>query len=302
MKFSKFQGAGNDFIIINNMEERIPVEKLGSVAAQLCRRRLSVGADGLMAVDTPDQGGDYKMRFYNADGSESEMCGNGARCIARYGYEKGLAGETQNIETTAGMVTGRRIDRRMYQIRLNDPTAAELNLTAQIDGRTYGYAYLELGNPGIPHAVVELPGFRDMDEDEMRELGRKLRFYEAFPKGANVNFFELTGEDRLAEKTFERGVEDFTLACGTGTGCVVAALTLMGRVSGQDVLVDVPGGQLRITAERRQGAADGICGTGDRAEEAAGRRGLAAEISALYLTGPTNIVAEGEITDEDFTL
>lgn len=279
MKFEKLHGAGNDFIIINNMEEHIPVEKLGSVAAQLCRRRFSLGADGLMAVEAPEAGGDFKMRFYNADGSEGEMCGNGARCIARYGYENGLAGKTQRIETMAGMVMGERIGERMYRIRLNDPTTVKLSQSAEIDGKTYSYSYLELGDPGIPHAAVELPEFPDMEEDELRELGRKLRFYRAFPKGANVNFFTVTGRDAVREKTFERGVEDFTLACGTGTGSVVAALTLSGRVSGSNVRVDVPGGTLHITVEIKGG-----------------------KVTGLYLTGPTNIVARGEITDEDFAL
>ncbi|WP_130862362.1 diaminopimelate epimerase [Bacilliculturomica massiliensis] len=286
MKFSKFQGAGNDFIILNNMEEKIPAEKLGAVARQLCRRRFSLGADGLMAVDHPVQGGDYRMRFYNADGSESEMCGNGARCIARYGYEKGLAGEIQRIETKAGMVTGRRIDPRMYQIRLNDPTKIELDHVAEIDGRKYEYYYVELGDPGIPHAIVELPEFQLMEEERLRELGRALRYYKDFPKGANVNFFVQTGPEELWEKTFERGVEDFTLACGTGTGSVVTVLTLLGRVSGRDVRVRVPGGELRITVEL----------DGEKPDGAPDR------VRALYLTGPTNIVAEGEITDEDFSL
>lgn len=287
MKFSKLQGAGNDFIIINNMEEKIPPEQLSQVAKQLCRQHFSIGADGFMAVDHPMEGGDYRMRFYNADGSQGEMCGNGARCIARYGYEKGLAGEIQRIETTAGLVVGERIDRRMYRIRLNDPTKIRLNQRMEMDGRSYEYAYLELGNPGIPHMVVELPEFLQMEEGVLRELGRKLRHFDGFPKGANVNFFALTGEDQVEEKTFERGVEDFTLACGTGTGCVVAALTLLGRVSGRDVAVNVPGGQLRIGVERNQtiNPEDGAMG-----------------ITALFLTGPTNIVAEGQVTDEDFIL
>ena len=101
MKFWKMNGAGNDFVVLNNLEEHLRVEDLPQVARTLCERHLSIGADGLMVVDAPDQGGDYKMRFYNADGSMGEMCGNGARCICRYGYENGLAGETQTIETTS---------------------------------------------------------------------------------------------------------------------------------------------------------------------------------------------------------
>ena len=110
MKFTKIHGAGNDFIIINNMIEKLPPEVFGKLAKKLCARRLSIGADGLMVVDYPDGDADFKMRFYNSDGSVGEMCGNGARRIARYGYENKLAGEIQHIETTAGLVTGHRKD------------------------------------------------------------------------------------------------------------------------------------------------------------------------------------------------
>ena len=109
MRFWKMNGAGNDFVVLNNLEEHLPAECLPQAARTLCQRHLSIGADGLMVVDAPTQGGDYKMLFFNSDGSVGEMCGNGARCICRYGYELGLAGETQTVETTAGIVTGRRI-------------------------------------------------------------------------------------------------------------------------------------------------------------------------------------------------
>ena len=272
-------GAGNDFVVLNNLEEHLNVEDLPQVARTLCERHLSIGADGLMVVDAPDQGGDYKMRFYNADGSMGEMCGNGARCICRYGYENGLAGETQTIETTAGIVTGRRITSRLYKIRLNDPTTVRLDDPVEVDGIRYDCAYVELGSPGIPHAVVPYRDLKNADENKLRELGRKLRWHPAFPKGANVNFYELTGEDTVYERTFERGVEDFTYACGTGTGSLVTVLTLQGKVSGHDVQVDMAGGRLIIDTVREGSA-----------------------IRDLYLTGPTNIVAKGEVTDEDLCL
>ena len=101
-----------------------------------------------------------------------------------------------------------------------------LDAPVVIDGVRYECSYLELGDPGLPHAVVPYPNLAQADENALRELGRKIRFYPEFPKGANVNFCELTGEDEVFERTFERGVEDFTYACGTGTGCVVTALTL----------------------------------------------------------------------------
>ncbi len=279
MRFTKMNGAGNDFIILNNLEERLPRDRFPAIARLLCHRHLSIGADGLMVVDTPTEGGDYRMLFYNSDGSMGEMCGNGARCICRYGYEHGLAGERQTVETTAGIVTGERIDRRMYRIRLNDPTTVRLDGAVEVDGTTYPCAYVELGNPGIPHAVVPYPNLREADENALRELGRSIRWHKDFPKGANVNFYELIGPDHIFERTFERGVEDFTYACGTGTGSVVTVLTLRDQVSGKNVQVDMAGGRLVVDAER-----------------------VLSHIASLYLTGPTNIVCEGFVTDEDLQL
>ena len=232
----------------------------------------------MMIVDAPQNGGDYRMYFYNADGSLGEMCGNGARCIARYGYEKGLAGETQRVETTAGLVVGQRRDKRMYTVRLNDITKFAQDVTAKIDGKTVQCDYLELGNPGLPHAVVLLDGDCAMTQEALRERGRKLRANSAFPKGANVNFCRVIGENEVEELTYERGVEDFTLACGTGTGSVVAALMRRGLVSGENTKVHVLGGELFITLN-----------TDPQTQE----------ITDIYLTGPTNIVAEGEVCDEE---
>ena len=135
MKFWKMNGAGNDFIVLNNLEEKIPVEAIPQIAKTLCERHMSIGADGFMVVDAPTQGGDYKMLFFNSDGSMGEMCGNGARCICRYGYEIGLAGETQTVETTAGIITGQRIDRRLYKIRLNDPTTVKTEGSVEVDDK-----------------------------------------------------------------------------------------------------------------------------------------------------------------------
>ena len=278
MKFWKMNGAGNDFIILNNLEERLPLEALPRIARTLCERHMSIGADGLMVVEAADQGGDFKMLFFNSDGSVGEMCGNGARCICRYGFENGLAGEAQAVETTAGTVFGRRLDRRLYRVWLNDPTPIQLDRPVEVDGVRYACSYVELGEPGLPHAVVPYHNLQNADEHELRELGRKIRWNPAFPKGANVNFYDLTGEDHFFERTFERGVEDFTYACGTGTGSVAAVLTLQGKVSGHQVRADMTGGTLFIDAER-----------------------VHSHITELLLTGPTNIVCTGEITDEDLT-
>lgn len=279
MKFWKMNGAGNDFVIVNNMDESVDPANYGIIAKTLCERHMSIGADGMMFVEKPQGEADYRMVFYNSDGSMGEMCGNGARCICRYGYENGLAGEVQTVETTAGIVTGHRISERLYKIRLNDPTTIKLDSPVEIDSVEYTCSYVELGNPGLPHAVVPYHNLKDADANELRELGRKIRWYHSFPKGANVNFYEILGEDHVYERTFERGVEDFTYACGTGTGSLVTVLTLQGKVSGQGVKVDMTGGQLIIDVERE-----------------------GAKITDLYLTGPTNIVAKGEVTDEDLDL
>ena len=276
MQFWKMNGAGNDFIILNNMVEELPAERFPALARRLCRRRFSIGADGLMVVEKPEKGGDYRMRFYNADGSVGEMCGNGARCICRYGYETGLAGATQRVETTAGRVTGERISQREYRVELNRPTTLRLEHPVTVDGRTYPCSYVELGEPGLPHAVVPLSGLRSRPEGELLALGRKLRAHPAFPKGANINFYEVEGPGRIWERTYERGVEDFTCACGTGTGSVAAVLTLRGVVSGQGVRVQMTGGELVVDVECRGGA-----------------------VERLFLTGPAHIVAKGEVAGEE---
>ena len=279
MRFTKMNGAGNDFILINNMVEGLDHSVFPALARTLCHRRLSIGADGLMVVERPGAGGDYRMLFYNADGSAGEMCGNGARCICRYGFEHGLAGEAQTVETPSGIVTGRRIDRTNYHIRLTDPSVVDLSRPVGALGRLWPCSYIELGNPGLPHAAVPYPGLSGVSMDSLRPLGRALRHHPAFPKGANINFYDVTGPDQLTELTYERGVEDFTYACGTGTGSTVLALTLLGKVSGADVTVSVPGGELRVTIDR----------DGDA-------------VKAIWLTGPTNIVCEGEIRDESLNI
>lgn len=279
MRFTKMHGAGNDFVVINNMIERMPEEKMGAVARRVCTRRLSVGADGVMFVDRAEGDGDYRMRFYNSDGSLGEMCGNGARCIARYGYENGLAGEVQRIETTAGLVTGWRISERLYRVRLNDPSVLDIAREAVVDGVRYVCGYVELGNPGLPHAVVELEDWDTLPEEKLRSLGRALRYHAAFPKGANVTFVRKLGDNALKAVTFERGVEDFTLACGTGCGATTAVVTLRGRVTGVDTRIEMPGGTLSVTLAASDGA-----------------------VRDIFLTGPTNIVCEGELTDEDLSL
>lgn len=274
MYFWKMNGAGNDFIIFNNIENGLPIEKYCEITKEVCERHMSLGADGTMVVDKPSlPGADFKMTYINSDGTVGEMCGNGARCICRYGYENGLSNVQQKIEVTSGIVTGTRIDESNYKIRLTDVTTLELDYPVTIDGITYDNSYVELGTPGLPHAVVPIKNLKSFEEHELFELGRKMRYAKEFHKGANINFYEITGTDEIFEKTYERGVEAFTYACGTGTGSVVAVLTKKGLVSGKNVKVLVRGGLLKV----------------DVIQDSDGN------ITDLMLTGPTKIVCKGDL-------
>ncbi len=276
MIFTKMHGAGNDFVIINNMDGSIPADIFPELARRICARRSSVGADGMMIVIPAKAGGDFGMLFYNSDGSMGEMCGNGARCICRYAVEKGLSSDKPRVETTAGIVTGERMDKSRYRIRLNDPSVLKPHVSVNAEGRDYDCAYVELGEPGIPHCIVALPGFAAMDQDKLRKLGRSLRWAKEFPRGANVSFVDIKSSVEVDIITFERGVEDFTLACGTGCGS--AALSLFRReICGRELLLHAPGGDLKVE----------LTGQGD-------------EVADLLLTGPTCIVFEAELGDEIF--
>lgn len=275
MRFWKMNGAGNDFIVLSNWTQELSEERLAEVARIVCRRRQSIGADGLMVVEPAQGAADFRMRFFNADGSVGEMCGNGARCICRYGYENGLAEETMCVETTAGPVYGSRLNRSLYRVQLNPPTKIDLNRSFRVDGQVYGGAYIELGSPPLPHAVIPLEHLQERDTERLRELGRRLRWHESFPKGANVNFCERVGNDHIRIRTFERGVEDLTLACGTGSASTALALHRMGLVGAERVRLETDGGDLWV----------------DVAEQADGT-------TFLYLTGPTCVAAKGEITDD----
>ena len=268
-------GAGNDFVIVDNRDGSLPGETLPALARRLCAFHTGVGADGMMVVIPAQKGGDYGMLFYNSDGSLGEMCGKGARCICRWGHDQGLAGETQRVETTAGLVTGERVDRSRYRVRLNDPSVMDLHRAVCVDGTTYNCAYVELGDPGIPHAILLLPDWDARKSGSLRALGAALRYDAAFPKGANVSFVKPLGPDAVKAVTYERGVEDFTLACGTGCGSIAAVLALSGRTSGGALTVSMPGGELSVSLTNDAGV-----------------------IRDIFLTGPTCLVLEGEVSDE----
>ena len=279
--FYKMQGAGNDFVVLDNRPLGLSPQQFPALAARLCSRRLSVGADGLMVADHPQHGGDLKLYFFNSDGGMAEMCGNGARCIGRFGYEHFAAKSPVIIEATSGDVAAWRISERQYRIRLNEPTLLEAHRSLTALGSSYDCAYVELGDPGLPHGVLLCPDLDQLDyESKLFALGRALRSAPELPKGANINFCQVLDRRTVLLRTYERGVEGFTLACGTGSASTVAALQARDLVEKEGpILVCNPGGDLTVESVWNSGA-----------------------VQELYLTGPTNIVAQGFVTDEDLDL
>ena len=269
MLYTKMHGAGNSFVILENLHGELQGEDLSGLALRLCSAESGPGADGMIVLVPALSGEDFGMLFYNSDGSLGEMCGNGARCVARYGVEHGFAADPAHIvfRATAGLIYARRIDETQYEVRLNNPSVIDLHRPVRVGERVFDCAYVELGEPGIPHAVVETPEDDFADLDALRERGRALRHSPAFPRGANVSFVCVTSSQSVRALTFERGVEDFTLACGTGSGSIVLTLLLRGRLSGDRAAVDMPGGRLSVRLVRE----------GDAVRD-------------LFLTGPTAYV------------
>ena len=226
-------GAGNDFMVMDARDKQLDFSAL---ALELCKL---TGADGFMAIDHSDVA-DFRLHFYNSDGSRGEMCGNGARCICRFAHDIGLVGDTMVVQTDAGLVPGQRLDESTYRVRLNNPGILDLNRKGDI-------AYVELGNPGVPHAVAEYTGDLWADGEVQRDYFTALRHDPAFPKGANVNFYQWLTEDAVRVLTFERGVEDFTLACGTGCGSIASTLWLKGLLPEGHLICQNRGGTLSVT-------------------------------------------------------
>ncbi len=280
LKYTKMQGLGNDFIIIDNRESKYTIEQLQKITKRVCSRKLSVGADGFMAIEKSDGITDFKMRFFNGDGSIGEMCGNGARCITRYAYVNNIAKKNMIFETTAGNVKGEVRNDRLIAVTLNNPEIIEFDKIATIDGIDYTVSYVELGNPGIPHGVIEYKGLKNLEVKDIFELGKNLRYHDIFSKGANINFYEVDSKSSAIIRTFERGVEDFTLACGTGSASLAAILYLKKLVDGNKIKISSLGGDLIVEIETDENM----------------------KINKLLLIGDTNIVSEGVILDEDLNL
>jgi len=236
MKCYHMSGAGNDFMVLDGREL---TGDLSQMAKKLCA---ITGADGFMAAGISNRA-DVRMNFYNSDGSRGEMCGNGARCLCRFAYDMGLVTKPEmTLEADAGIVYGTRLEENLYRVKLNLPTVLEPN-------RVPGVAYVELGSPGIPHAVTMVPNLTFQMADELRTYAKELRHHPMFPKGANVNFYCPLDGNTVRILTFERGVEDYTLGCGTGCGSTAAVLFAAGRLPGKHLNLENKGGVLQVTLD-----------------------------------------------------
>jgi len=221
--FWKMSGSGNDFVVIDNRDKKI-AGGLPKLAMALCHRQFGVGADGLLLLE-PSAKADFRMVYFNSDGSRASMCGNGARCLAWVAHEKGVVDGRFTFETDAGLVKG-YVEDRVVEITLSDAVDYRPQFALTVGGRPWKLSYI---NTGVPHAVIEVP---DVAKIDLMKWGKLFRFHRAFgPKGTNVNFIERTGAHSLTVRTYERGVEGETLACGTGVSACAIAAALRGRVS-----------------------------------------------------------------------
>ena len=208
LRFTKMNGAGNDFILFDNRTGDIDLNR--TQIAQLCDRHRGIGADGVLLLEKPTNRADFRMRYFNADGGEAEMCGNGARCFARFANK--VAGQKTKIsfETLAGVISA-ELKGDLVTLRMTEPTDLRLNVDLPIADENKNVHFI---NSGVPHVVIPVA---KIDDADVRCEGAAVRHHQMFsPNGTNVNFIEKRGPNKIAIRTYERGVEDETLACGTG--------------------------------------------------------------------------------------
>ncbi len=246
--FTKLQGNGNDFILVDEIEGLIiPDEMKGEFAALYCDRRFGVGGDGVLFLSSSDKA-DLRMRLFQPDRSEAEMCGNGIRCFVRYAMDSGYVREACKVETLAGIISvrmGYHDDTFMAAVDMPTPRYDRKEIPAIGEGEyleTIGGFEVRAVNVGVPHAVIVV---EDVEKMDLPGQAPPIRHHESFPKGANVNFVQHIGENALRIRTFERGVEGETLSCGTGATASALILHRMGVV-GETVQVETEGGPLNI--------------------------------------------------------
>jgi len=274
--FVKLSGTGNDFIIIDHREPFISPVDQSEFARLVCRRRFSVGADGLILIENSETA-DFRWQFYNGDGSRAEMCGNGARCAARFAYEKNIGSAAMRFETDAGVIEAFILQSsgELVKIRLTAPEDLRLNIPIPIGRMEQTLHFI---NTGVPHTVILV---NDAGMVPVADWGREIRFHETFqPAGTNANFAQVLSGDTLMVRTYERGVEGETMACGTGAVASALVAALLEQANPPVTVITSGGEELKIHFSL----------TGEGSER---QLDLAA---GIYLEGPAHKIYEGEIS------
>jgi diaminopimelate epimerase len=257
-------GAGNDFVMFDNRAGKLQLGR--EQIARICDRHRGVGADGVLMLEPAANGADFRMRYYNADGGEAEMCGNGARCFARFAERSAGARKEISFETPAGIIRA-KVNGELVCLQMSEPTDLRSKIEVDAGGEIVRGSFI---NTGVPHVVVPV---KKIDDVDAVKTGRAVRRHKMFsPAGTNVNFVEKRGRRRIAIRTYERGVENETLACGTG---VVASGLIFSMTESVD-------GPIGVLVRGGRELTVGFKKNGDK-------------FSNVTLTGPADFVFEGTI-------
>ncbi len=269
--FTKMSGTGNDFIVIDHREPFLTVDEMPAFAKAVCERKFSAGADGLILIEASESA-DFRWQFLNGDGSFAEMCGNGARCAARFAHAKGIAPAQMRFETVAGIIEAEVIADAV-KLTMTDPTDLDLEQVLGIDETDKVVHFI---NTGVPHAILFM---ESNDSAPVYEWGKIVRFHKHFaPAGTNVNFVQHTSNSTLHVRTYERGVEGETMACGTGAVGAAIVAGMLGYVE-PPVTVTTSGGEqltIHFTLTEEQTLSQG----------------------SVYLEGPASFIYDGELHAE----
>ncbi|MFP4083438.1 MAG: diaminopimelate epimerase [Desulfonatronovibrio sp.] len=253
--FYKMQGSGNDFILFDNTSLRLPVQEMPRWAEELCRRGFAVGADGMIFLDSTERADlDFIWHFFNSDGSRAEMCGNGSRCASLLADKIGLAGKEMTFGTDAGPIKAWVLENDLVKVQLTSPKDMKTGLSLILeDGKQFNIHHL---NTGVPHAVMVC---EDVKNADIVGIGRSIRYHNEFsPAGTNVNFIQILDKNSIFLRTYERGVEDETFACGTGAAASVVAGIASGLLEspvkvttsgGEELFIDFSGEEVFLTGK-----------------------------------------------------
>lgn len=278
ISFTKMTGSGNDFIIIDNRSHILDADQSAPFIRAACRRKFSVGADGLIFIQE-DPETDFQWRFFNADSSEAEMCGNGARCAARFAFLKGIVSQpNMTFRTRAGIIAA-EVQGRRVKIRMTPPEKLLLDFPLESSGQVFSLNFI---NTGVPHVVGLLDSKEALDSLDVHKHGNFFRFHEKFqPAGTNVNFAHVQDRNHMLIRTYERGVEDETLACGTGAMASALVAAAKGLVNAPVQLATRSGETLTIHFSQSDSGGPG-----------------AEQFSQVYLEGDARVVYEADLWDE----